>query len=119
MEARSLTSSGTRIRYRLRLHGVGFQWESKITDYVENERFADEQVTGPYRHWLHRHLFREVAEGVAIADVVEYRMPFGVLGRTAHALMVRRQLRAIFDYRARAMADRFPIRSTATHKEKP
>jgi ligand-binding SRPBCC domain-containing protein len=46
---------------------------------------------------------------VAIEDVVEYRMPVGLLGRIAHALFVRRQLRRIFDYRARVIGERFPL----------
>jgi hypothetical protein len=32
-------------------------------------------------------------------DVVEYREPFGALGRLAHVLAVRRMLERIFDYR--------------------
>lgn len=100
--------AGTRIRYTLELHGVTFRWESRIAEYVENDHFSDEQLIGPYRHWYHRHVFRAVDNGVEIEDSVEYRMPLGVLGRIAHRLVVSRQLAAIFDYRARAMAARFP-----------
>lgn len=100
---------GTRIAYRLRLHGLPFRWESRIAEYRENTMFADEQVVGPYRHWYHRHLFRPVHGGVEIEDVVEYRMPFGALGRVAHAAFVRRQLARIFDYRTRVMGARFPF----------
>lgn len=100
---------GTRISYRLRLHGIPVRWQSRITDYVENERFADEQVIGPYRYWHHRHLFRAVPGGVEIEDRVEYRMPFGVLGRLVHAVAVRRELARIFDHRARVIAELFPL----------
>ncbi len=100
---------GTRISYRLRLHGIPVRWESRIAEYAENEMFADEQLVGPYRSWYHRHLFCAVPDGVAIEDVVEYRMPFGLLGRLGHALVVRRQLAQIFDHRARVMAERFPL----------
>lgn len=103
---------GTRITYRLRLHGVPMRWESRIAEYVEGERFADEQLVGPYRHWYHRHLFRRVPGGVAIEDVVDYRLPFGALGRLAHTVLVRRELSRIFDHRARVIGERFPARST-------
>jgi ligand-binding SRPBCC domain-containing protein len=99
---------GTRIPYRLRLHGMPLRWESLISEYVEGELFADEQITGPYRRWYHRHLFREVSDGVAIEDIVCYQLPFGLLGRLAHAMFVRRQLRVIFDYRAERIAQFFP-----------
>jgi hypothetical protein len=100
---------GTRISYRLRLHGIPVRWESRITEYVENEMFADEQIVGPYRHWYHQHLFRAVQGGVVMEDDVEYGMPFGVLGRLTHAVFVRRQLEQIFDYRVRVIGERFPL----------
>jgi len=102
---------GTTIRYRLRLHGVPLGWESRIAEYVEGEVFADEMLSGPYRRWYHRHTFRSVPGGVEIEDVVEYELPFGPLGRLAHALFVRRQLRAIFAYRERRISQLFPSQS--------
>jgi ligand-binding SRPBCC domain-containing protein len=98
---------GTRISYRLRLHGIPLRWESRISEFVENSMFADEQVTGPYRYWYHRHLFHAVPGGVRIEDVVDYQLPLGPLGRMAHAAFVRRQLAGIFDHRARVISGRF------------
>lgn len=43
------------------------------------------------------------ADGVEVVDVVEYELPFGWLGRVAHALLIRRQLDAIFGYRRGAV----------------
>ena len=100
--------AGTRIRYRLRLHGIPLSWESRIAEYDENRMFADEQVTGPYRRWYHRHLFQAVPGGVAIEDIVDYEMPFGPMGRLAHAIAVRRQLRRIFAFREQRIAQLFP-----------
>jgi hypothetical protein len=37
-------------------------------------------------------------------DLVEYGIPYGPLGRIAHALCVERWLKKIFDYRAAMMA---------------
>jgi ligand-binding SRPBCC domain-containing protein len=106
--------SGTVIRYRLSLCGVPFAWTSRIAEVEEGVRFADEMLAGPYRSWYHRHRFRAVPDGVEIEDVVDYALPLGVLGRLAHALMVRRQLDAIFHYRARRIADLFPAKETTT-----
>lgn len=98
---------GTHIRYRLSLHGIPMSWESRITEYADGSHFADEQITGPYLRWYHRHLFRSVPGGVEMTDDVEYRLPFGPLGRLVHWLVVRHQLRAIFDYRTNIIAERF------------
>ena len=98
---------GSRITYRLRLLGIPMSWESRITEYADGSHFADEQVHGPYAHWYHRHAFRAVAGGVEMTDDVAYRLPFGLLGRLVHWLVVRHQLRAIFDYRTRIIAEQF------------
>jgi ligand-binding SRPBCC domain-containing protein len=100
---------GTRISYRLHLHGISVRWVSRIAEYTENAVFADDQLVGPYRSWYHRHLFRAVPGGVEIEDVVEYRMPLGPLGRLAHAMFVQGQLSRIFDHRARVIGERFPL----------
>lgn len=102
---------GTEIAYSLRLHGFPMRWRSRISEYAEGEYFADEMLSGPYKRWYHRHLFRSVPGGVEIEDVVEYTLPFGPLGRLAHAVAVRRQLEQIFDYRAAQTARLFPAPS--------
>lgn len=96
---------GLRVHYRIRPLGLPQRWTSEITEYDPPHRFVDEQVRGPYRRWRHVHEFRPVGAATEIVDVVEYEMPFGVLGRLIHAVVVGRQLRAIFDFRARAVAE--------------
>lgn len=102
--------AGSRIGYRLSLHGIPISWESRIAEYVEGSHFADEQIAGPYSFWYHRHVFRAVPGGVEMTDDVEYRLPFGPVGCLVHWLVVRRQLRQIFDYRATAIGKWFPAR---------
>jgi ligand-binding SRPBCC domain-containing protein len=103
--------TGTRIRYRLWLFGIPFTWESLIAECEEGVRFADEQIVGPYARWYHTHTFRPHTDGVEMLDEVEYRLPFGPLGRAVHWFVVRHQLRAIFDHRARAIHTHFPPRT--------
>lgn len=102
---------GTRITYGLGLHGIPMRWESRISEFEEGVSFADEMLSGPYRRWYHRHLFRQVDGGVEIEDVVEYALPFGPIGRLVHKLVVRRQLQQIFDFRTLAIDRLFPAPS--------
>ena len=94
---------GTLIEYRLRVRGVPIRWVSRIEDWEENRGFADRQLRGPYRRWLHRYEFEATEDGTRIIDRVEYALPFGVLGLVALPL-VRRDLEAIFAYRREAVA---------------
>lgn len=98
---------GDRIEYRIRIFGVPQTWVTRITRWEENAAFADLQERGPYRYWLHTHLFRETRGGVEMEDLVEYELPFGWIGAIAAGWLVRRELRKIFDYRAAAIASIF------------
>lgn len=93
---------GTHIDYRISLFGVPMRWRTLISSWEPPHRFVDEQLAGPYATWHHTHTFTEVPGGTRVHDEVRYALPFGVLGRTAHAL-VRLQLRRIFTYRQRTV----------------
>jgi ligand-binding SRPBCC domain-containing protein len=94
--------AGTLIQYRLRLHGVPVNWLTAIQSWEPPHRFVDVQVRGPYALWHHTHLLEPHPEGTLMRDVVRYALPFGLLGRLAHSLFVRRDVERIFDYRAAA-----------------
>jgi ligand-binding SRPBCC domain-containing protein len=87
---------GTRIDYRLRLHGLPLSWTSEITAWDPPRRFVDEQVRGPYRIWVHEHTFEERRGGTVVRDDVRYAVPGGAL---IDRLFVRPDLRKIFRYR--------------------
>jgi ligand-binding SRPBCC domain-containing protein len=97
---------GALIEYRLRLHGIPLRWRTRIAVWEPPLRFVDVQVRGPYALWEHTHSFVAIDDGVEIRDRVRYALPLGVLGRLAHALLVRRDLERIFDFRANAVARR-------------
>ena len=64
-------------------------------------RFADVQVKGPYRQWVHEHSFAEPRRRDA------GRGPGGIRcvgGALANALVVRRDVERIFDYRKRRLS---------------
>ena len=91
---------GTLIRYRLRVHGVPVSWLTEIEEWDPPHRFVDAQLTGPYALWHHTHSFEPDGDETIMRDVVRYRIGFGILGTLADALVVRRDLAAIFDHRA-------------------
>ena len=93
---------GTLIQYRLRIHGLPISWLTSIQAWEPPHRFVDVQVRGPYALWHHTHLLEPHADGTLMRDVVRYALPLGPLGDLAHALVVRRDLERIFDYRAEA-----------------
>jgi len=79
--------------------GIRMHWVTEITHVKDNEYFVDEQRIGPYRLWHHNHFLKEVEGGVEMTDIVYYKAPFGLLGRIADRLFIKKQLKTIFDYR--------------------
>lgn len=102
-------AQGLRIDYTIRWLGIPLRWRTRIARYEPMEWFVDEQERGPYRLWRHSHRFQERAGGVLVSDEVEYQLPFGILGRLVHGIVVGRQLLAIFRYRQRSLAALFGL----------
>ena len=96
---------GAEIHYRIRWAGIPIAWKTVITEYEPPFFFVDEQARGPYRYWRHRHTFRPTEGGTIVGDRVDYALPFGWLGRIVHLLVVRRQLRRIFEFRRQALLE--------------
>src|SRR5829696_9411089 len=93
--------AGTFLQYRLRLHGVPVTWHTTIQDWSPPHRFVDVQVRGPYALWHHTHEFVAApGSGTLMTDTVRYAIGFGPLGELARRALVRRDLEAIFAFRA-------------------
>jgi ligand-binding SRPBCC domain-containing protein len=62
--------------------------------------FTDQQVTGPFASWVHRHLVTATGPATCILeDRIEYRLKMGRVGQLLAGWYVRRKLRRMFDYR--------------------
>lgn len=90
---------GTLIDYKLLLKGMPIRWRTLIEQWQPEDFFVDRQLRGPYRDWHHTHEFIELAGGTLMTDRVVYQLPLGVLGDIAHALMVKKDVRTIFQFR--------------------
>ena len=98
-------SEGTIIEYRIKLNGFPMNWQTLISKWDPPHEFIDEQLSGPYKQWIHRHTFTAIdANKTLIEDEVRYRLPFEPFGDVAH-FFVERQLKYIFDFRGKAVAN--------------
>ena len=91
--------AGSRLEYRIRWGPLRLRWDTRITRWAPPVEFQDLQERGPYAAWRHTHSFEEDGESTVMRDRVDYALPFGLLGRIVHRLLVERQLRRIFDFR--------------------
>ena len=99
---------GALIDYRLKVHGLPLRWRTRIELWEPPVRFVDVQLRGPYALWEHTHTFEPDGDAaVVIGDHVRYALPLGPLGELAHAALVKRDIKRIFDYRELAVRREF------------
>jgi ligand-binding SRPBCC domain-containing protein len=85
------------------LLNIPLKWVTEITHVREGEYFVDEQRFGPYSLWHHKHFIKPIKNGVEMIDIVDYKVPFGLLGQLVQPFLVRPKLEEIFEYRKNAL----------------
>lgn len=90
------------------LPGIKQNWVTEITQVKQKEFFIDEQRFGPYQMWHHEHWFYPLANGKTLMkDKISYKIPFGVLGKIAQSVFIKRQLTQIFEFRYKTLEKLF------------
>ena len=79
--------------------GIKTKWVTEITHVNDKKYFVDEQRFGPYALWHHKHFINKIDGGVEMEDIIDYKVPLGVLGQMAHPFLVKPKLEEIFNYR--------------------
>lgn len=87
--------------------GIKMNWITEITHVREGEYFVDEQRFGPYALWHHQHHFKAVEGGVKMTDILNYAIPYGIIGRLSNRILVDKQIKKIFSYREKAIIELF------------
>lgn len=87
--------------------GIKTKWVTEITHVKEPEYFVDEQRFGPYALWHHKHFFKKIDGGVEMEDVIDYKLPLGVIGQAVHPIIVRPKLEEIFNFRRKKLEELF------------
>jgi ligand-binding SRPBCC domain-containing protein len=98
---------GTLLTYTLRLHGLPVLWRTRIEEWQPIERFVDRQLFGPYAEWHHTHTFAAEGSGTRLSDLVRYRLHCGPLLNNSLMSWVHRDVRQIFEYRQKVIAELF------------
>ena len=69
------------------------KWVTEITHVDEGKYFVDEQRFGPYALWHHKHFIKPIHKGVEMIDIIDYKIPFGILGQLVHPIIVAPKLK--------------------------
>ena len=80
-------------------------WVTEISQVEEKKFFIDEQRIGPYKFWHHQHKISEIENGVLMEDMITYQPPFGILGGILNAVVIKKSLNKIFDFRGQVLRE--------------
>src|SRR6266536_1422437 len=91
---------GARTVLRVGAPPLTFRWTAVHRDHVPGRQFVDEQVQGPFAHWIHTHQFVPDGEAASLLiDRVEYAPPYGLIGAAAGLWLIRRRVERLLAYR--------------------
>lgn len=81
-------------------------WHAEHFDIQKGREFSDRQLKGPFRFWVHRHLFERAAPGTCtLHDIIRYELPLSPISDLFAGWFVRRKLAAMFAYRHRVVSN--------------
>ena len=87
--------------------GIPTKWVTEITHVDDGNYFVDEQRFGPYSLWHHKHFIKAIKNGVEMKDIIDYKIPLGIIGRIAQPILVAPKIKEIFEYRKNALIELF------------
>ena len=73
--------------------GIKQKLTSKITEFNSPTYFVDEMVSGAFKSFKHEHIFQIENNSTLMIDKFHFQSPFGILGKLANFLFLKRYMR--------------------------
>lgn len=97
---------GSEVQLKTSLMGVPLRLVAKHTRYEPPRLFEDQQESGPFAYWKHRHEFAASGDEYStLTDRIEYQLPLGAVGKWFGSGIARRKIESMFAYRHRVVRD--------------
>lgn len=87
-----LISLDETVTWRAKHLGFTQELTSKITDFNSPVFFADEMVKGTFKSFRHEHNLEQKDGKTIVRDIFDYQSPFGILGKLADFLFLKRYM---------------------------
>jgi len=104
--------------FRFPMGPIKMTWESEHYGYEPPNKFQDKMNRGPFRSWEHTHNFEHVDGKTIVSDIVDYRLPLGLLGRIFGGGMVKKRIQRMFKAREKRLVQDLKHHSMFGHIER-
>ena len=112
-------AENSRAVFRTRILGFPFYWEAEHFDVQLNKQFCDRQVRGPFRQWVHHHLF--IAKGnetCLMIDEIDFILPGPEWVNRILGNIIYCKIDALFEFRHQVLLQQFGESEKKTHSVK-
>ena len=91
---------GTKVEFKVQAMGLVRKLTHEVTAFDDPTSFTEEQIDGPFRHWVHEHVHEaQEGGGCVVIDRIQFLPPGGVAGMIMTASKILENLEDGFDYR--------------------
>ena len=80
------------VTWRGKHFGFYLTHKSRITEMELHDYFVDEMEEGNFKSFKHEHFFEEENGIIIMTDHLQYKTPFGILGRLFDVLFLKKHL---------------------------
>ena len=99
---------GSEFHFTMTRLGLSQSVRLRIEDVLRGSRLTYRQSEGLFAEWTHTIKFEERDEATTyVTDLVDYKMPFGILGTLVDDILLKRDLRKILENRLGLARDHF------------
>ena len=99
---------GAEYHFLMTRYGLSQSVRLRVEDLLRGSRLTYRQVEGLFLSWTHTMRFEEHGEDqTLVTDVIDYQLPFGLIGFLADDLIVRRDMSAVLEGRLQKAKEHF------------
>jgi len=73
-------------------------WDVEIQRLEQPKILVDVAIKSPFKYWKHQHIFTKKGDMCELKDIIEYEMPFGILGKFVNPF-IKKDISSMFEYR--------------------
>ncbi len=93
------------VTWRAKHFGIYQKLTSKITEFDQPTYFADEMIRGAFKGFKHEHHFEDFNGGTLMTDIFDYQSPFGIFGKLADNMFLKKYLIELLTERNRVVKE--------------
>jgi len=104
-KSQGLLEEGEQATWEARHFGMRMRLTSRVSEFDYPHRFVSSMLRGPFKKIYHEHLFERTESGTRMTDRFYFEAPFGIFGRIAERLLLKRHMKNYLEQRNQVLKE--------------